>query len=790
LKAILPKFLRWAFGHYNWRVLKSSQFDGELNMTGLKESVTIIRDKWHVPHIYAENNQDMFFCQGYVHAQDRIWQMEINRRIGQGTLAEAFGKDALNTDRLTRTLGFNRLAEADLKLMNPEYRKFIEAYSDGINAWQNRNKLPIEFILTRITPEPWSILDILAWGRVMTWTLSHGWSGALTRQEIINKVGNDMAEEIGIYYPDGTPAEIPKGIDVNNLQVDEMFDSSKGPFLAKDMEGGGRGSNAWAIASEKSETGHPILCNDTHLVLNIPGIWYMNHLYSKEGYHCTGFTIPGLPGLLLGHNKHIAWGITLAYTDVEDIFIEKQDVTDPERYEYRGEMKNYDEIKEIITVKGEADHVETIRKTIHGPLIGSVTEYSSQTITLCSKSLQPNTIMDGFFDINQAENWDDFSAGIEKIKAPQLNIVYSDVDGNIGMYVSGRVPVRNKGGGDVPVPGWTGKYDWVSEISHDEMPHVLNPKCGYIISSNNKITGDDYPHYLGNSFMNGYRAARIEEKFCELEKIDFQLVQDLHMDIFSIPGKRIRDGLVAGLRTAKPKAQKLIDLFSDWDCNLDEESIGGTIYQVFLYTLVKNIVEPHLGSKLTEKYLGIGEHPLLIPVNELLGHSTEAVIRIFQNPNSKWVPSGNSAINLIEKSLVESCHWLEQNMGYEPTDWKWGNIHKAEFHHSLSVKKPFDKVFNVGPFPIGGDTDTVHQSAYNPSTPFHSTSWCPSNRLIIDVGNWDASLAISPPGQSGILGSDHYDDMTSLWRTGDYIPMPWSRNKVEELAKYTLVINP
>ena len=787
---MLPKFLRWAFGNYNRRVLKSSQFDGELNITGLQESVTIIRDKWHVPHIYTENNQDMFFCQGFVHAQDRFWQMEINRRIGQGTLAEVFGKDALNTDRLTRTLGFNRLAEADLKLINPKHKEFIEAYSNGINAWQNKNKLPIEFALTRITPEPWSILDILAWARVMTWTLSHGWSGALIRQEIINKVGDDMAKELGICYPDGIKAEIPNGIDVNILQVDEMVDSSQGPFLAKDMEGGGRGSNAWVIASEKSETGRPILCNDTHLVLSIPGIWYMNHLNSKEGYYCTGSTIPGLPGLLLGHNEHIAWGITLAYTDVEDIFVEKLDVSNPEKYEYCGVSKEFDVIEEIISVKGSGDHVEKIKQTVHGPLIGSVTEHANQMIALCSKSLQPNTIISGFFEINQAENWNDFSFGVEKIKAPQLNIVYSDVKGNIGMYVSGRVPIRNKGGGDIPVPGWTGEYDWVSEIPHEEMPHILNPNCGFVISCNNRITNNDYPHYLGNSFMNGYRASRIEEKFHELEQIDYQSIKDLQMDIYSIPGKRIRDGLIAGLRTAKPKAQKLIDLFSEWDCNLDQESIGGTVYQVFLYTLVKNIVRPHLGSNLTERYMGIGEHPLLLPVNELLGHSTEAVIRIFQNPNSKWVPSGKSAINLIEKSLVESCLWLEKNLGNEPSDWQWGKIHKAEFHHSLSMKKPFDRVFNVGPFPISGDTDTVHQSAYNPSTPFHSTSWCPSNRFIIDVGNWGASLAISPAGQSGVLGSKHYDDMVPLWRNGDYIPMPWSRKQVEEMAKYTLVINP
>ena len=379
---------------------------------------------------------------------------------------------------------------------------------------------------------------------------------------------------------------------------------------------------------------------------------------------------------------------------------------------------------------------------------------------------------------------------MEKVQAPQLNIVYSDVEGNIGMYVSGRVPILNKGAGDVPVPGWTGEYDWIGEISHVEMPNVLNPECGYIISCNHKITDDTYPHYLGNSFMNGYRAARIEEKFKESKLIDYKLVQELHMDVISLPGKRVRDGLIKGFRTAKPKAQKLIDLFKEWDCSLDEDSIGGTVYLVFLYTLLKNIVGPHLGQNLTEKYLGIGDHPLLLPVNELLGHSTEAVIRIFQNPDSKWVPSGKSALSLIEKSLIESCLWLEENMGYESSGWKWGNIHQAEFQHILSVKKPLNQVFNKGPYPIGGDTDTVHQSAYNPSAPYHSTSWCPSNRLIMDVGNWDASLAVSPPGQSGVLGSRHYDDMVSLWRKGEYIPMPWSREKVEELAEYTFVIKP
>ena len=732
----------------------------------------------------------MFFCQGFVHAQDRFWQMEMNRRIGWGKLSEAFGKDALNTDRLTRTLGFNRLAQADQELLTSEYQEYLEAYSAGVNGWLQNNKLPIEFALTRIVPEPWTILDTLAWGRVMTWTLSHGWSGAITRQAIIDKVGTEMAGELSILYPEGNPFEIPLGIDVNHLEMDEMVESAPGPFLAKDMEGGGRGSNAWAISPDKTDSGRPLLCNDTHLALTCPGVWYLNHLNSEDGFHCIGSSIPGLPGLLLGHNENIAWGITLAFTDVEDVFVEKVDVANPDQYEYKGESREFEIIEETISVKGEEDHLEKVQYTVHGPLIGSVMDQSGQAIALCSKSLHPNTILEGFFQINQAENWSEFSKGVEKIKAPQLNIVYSDIEGNIGLYISGRVPIRKNGYGNLPVPGWSGDFDWEAEIPHEEMPHVLNPDCGFVISCNQKITDDNYEHYLGNSFMNGYRAKRIEQRLSETGKIDVQLVKELHKVVVSNPGRRLKEGMIKGFRTAKPKAQKLIDILTEWDCNLDKESIGGTVYEVFLYTLLRNTVEPHLDSDLTNRYLGVGEHPLLLPVSELLGHSTEAIFQMFQNPNSKWVPSGKAALHLIEKSLVESCKWLENNMGHDPNTWTWGSIHQAQFHHSLSIKKPFDKIFNVGPFPMGGDTDTVHQSAFNPSAPYHSTSWCPSNRFIMDVGNWDACLAVSPPGQSGVLGSDYYDDMATLWDKGDYIPLPWSRDKVEEAAENKLVLKP
>ena len=789
LKKILPNFLRWSFSTYNKKSFRRKHFQGELSNPEIRDKAQIYRDAAHIPHIYTTNNIDLFFCQGFVHAQDRIWQMEMNRRIGLGTLSEVFGQDALNTDRLTRTLGFNRLAKEDEKLLTPTHRLYLEAYVNGVNSVLKKSKLPIEFKLSGIKPERWSVIDILAWGRVMTWTLSHGWSGTLTRQAILEKVGAEMSEELAIMYPEGNPVEIPIGIDVNLPEVEESFQAAKGPYLAKDMEGGGRGSNAWVVSAEKSATGRPILCNDTHLVLSTPGVWYINHLISQEGYHCTGSTIPGLPGVLLGHNDQIAWGITLAFTDVEDIFVEKINVSNPLQYEYKGDWKQFNLIEEVIQVKGSPPHIEKVHITLHGPMIGSVTD-KSEAISLCSKSLQPNSITEGFFLINEAGSWEEFSRGVEKIQAPQLNITYADKQGNTGLYISGRVPIRKNGYGNLPVPGWTGDFDWIDDIPHAEMPHQLNPDCGYIISCNHKIVKDNFPYFLGNSFMNGYRAKKIQETFLLNKLIDISQCQELHVNVDSIPGKRLTEGMIKGFRTAKPKAQKLIDILTDWDHKLDKRSIGGTVYEVFLYTLLRNTIEPHLGKKLTDLYLGVGEHPLLLPVSELLGHSTEAIFQMFQNPDSKWVPSGKAALHLIEKSLIDACTWLESNLGNEISEWEWGKLHIAEFHHSMSVKKLLGEVFNVGPFPIGGDTDTVHQTAFNPCSPYHASSWCPSIRFIFDVGEWDNCLVISPPGQSGVLGSKHYDDMAAKWNEGQYVPLCWSKDKVEENSSLLLELIP
>jgi len=786
---MIAPILKWLFIQYNRGALKNKLFDGELAIDGLQHPVTIYRDEASIPHIYAETNTDLMFAQGWIHAQDRLWQMEMNRRVAMGRIAEAFGNLALDTDRLVRTLGFNRLSKQDWINTSPELKSLMGSYADGVNAYIANGKLPIEFRLAGIKPEAWHPIDSIGWGRVMSWTLSHGWSGSLTRQEIVEKIGVEKAAELSIYYPDTNPVELPNGLEFNSLSIDEMYDAVVGPFLAKDMEGGGRGSNAWAISSKKSETGRPILCNDTHLVLSAPSVWYLNHLHSEEGFHVFGASLAGVNGILIGHNEKVAWGITLAFTDVEDIFVEKVDVEFPDSYEYCGEKLSFDCIEETILVKGQSPHIETVKSTIHGPLIGSVTKDNNRTISLCSKTLMEMKFPEAIHAMNMAQNVNEFSRAVDLIFTP-LNLAYADVEGNIGLFISGRVPIRKKGNGQLPVEGWTGEYDWVSEIPLSEMPKSVNPKQGYLISCNHKIVDDSYPFFLSNSYMNGFRARRIENIFSSTEKISMDVCKELHQDVYSIPAEIFINGMIRGLRTAIPKVQKILDILLKWDFILAKDSSAATVYQVLMYKIVRNLVEGDLGKDLTDRYMGVGEHPLLLPTSELLGHTTQAVFNILQNINSKWLSSSKEILHLLENSMNETCAWLEGNMGYEEDNWKWGNIHHAQFRHGMSIHKPLDKVFDVGPYPIGGDTDTVCQSAYNPASPYHATEWCPSIRLIMDVGKWDNSVMVCPPGQSGVLGSKHYSDMAEKWINAEYIPMLWSRNKVESSAEKVFKLIP
>ena len=771
---------------------------GTLKLPGLRARVEVIRDKWGIPHIYAANHHDLFVAQGFVHAQERMWQMEMNRRTGNGQLAAAFGEMALDTDRLTRTLGFTRLAQADLALLDDYAREAGEAYAEGVNAFLDRRKLPVEFTLTGLNPARWTVLDSLAIARVMLFNLSTSWASELVRAQLIEKLGPERAADLDIKWPERDVPTLPDGVVFNRLQPDGKMLAERGPFLGRVAEGGGRGSNAWAIAGWRSTTGKPILCNDMHLKITTPGIWYIIHLVGGE-YEVTGASVAGIPGVEVGHNAHIAWGATLTFSDTQDLFVEKLDPANPRRYEFKGEWHDCEVIREEIAVKGRATpHVEEVRITRHGPLICAPLPEVGDTITLNSYALRPSPAMNGFLRLDRARGWDDFVDAVREITAPQLNIMYADAlgeRGNIGYWVTGTHPVRAKGQGTIPVPGWSGEYEWVGEIPFEEMPHALNPERGYIVSCNHRIVDTDdptgtstdapagrlYPHFLGLHWMNGYRAQRLVSEIERKGRLSPDDCRAFHMDFHSLPGlelvRRLKD---LSLSTADADAALALKLLMDWNGWLGADSVGGAVYEVTLTRLVHNLIEPALGPELFDKFMGgKGPHPLLYPNTEFLGHSTVTVFAMLDDPDSVWVKDAGGREAVMEKSLAEAARWLKEKLGPNPAGWQWGKLHQITLPHSLAVQPPLDKVFNLGPSPIGGDTDTVCQTAFNPDAPYHPDACAPSYREIVDLGDLARTVHIAPPGNSGLLGDPHYGDLLPLWLKGEYVPALWKREEVE-----------
>ena len=763
--------------------------DGRLSVPGLSDEVEIIRDRWGVPHIYAGSERDLYFAQGFVHAQDRLWQMELSRRAGSGRLSELFGALTLETDRLVRTLGFRRIAEIDWDRADRASREALEAYAAGVNAHIEHpsGRTPVEFTLLRRSPEPWCPVDSLSSARLTTWALSFGWYSELVRAQVAERVGGARAADLEIEYPPGNSITLPHGVEFNLLSHGGLLEAAKGPFLH-----GAGGSNAWVVSAARSETGSAILANDPHLPLRIPAIWYENHLAGGE-VHVTGASLPGLPGVVIGHNENIAWGVTVAFTDCQDLFIERFDHARPERYLAGDEWVEADVVEEEILVRGRSvPHVERVLSTRHGPVLPQAGGSDQERLALSASSLRPSPDFGGWLGLNKARNWNDFVIATREIRGAQLNIVYADVEGNIGYRVTGTVPVRAKGLGLVPSPGWTGEYEWVGEIPFEEMPHALNPQRGYLVTANNRVAGEEYPHYLGSIWTNGYRATHIEAELERLTTIGIGDCRQLQMDFSSLPG-RLFVQLLEGFETDDADARLALTLLRSWDGQLGPDSAGGAVYEVARYTTLRNLLEPVLGPGLATKIMGGGLEPLISPESEYVGNDTIILFRLIGEASSKpswWVERAGGRDALLARSLAESARWLRGRLGDDPARWRWGNLHAARFGHALGMRKPLDRVFDRGPFPVGGDADTLCQFAFSPGDPYGANSNAPSYRQIIDLGDLSRSVAVLAPGQSGQIGSRHYDDMIAPWLAGEYHPMLWTREQVERAAEAKLTLTP
>ncbi len=775
---------------------------GRLSLAGLQAPVEIIRDSWGVPHIYATNNHDLMFAQGFVHAQDRLWQMDFNRRLVAGRLAEVLGTVALPVDRWMRTIGMRRAAEQDVAGISAGTRAELEAYAAGVSAYIAQGPLPIECALLRYQPEPWVVADTLCWVKMISWSLSVNWETEILRAQLIARLGKDLAAQLEVPYLDRWPLILPNG-GGRRVDRDAALDSAEAarPFAGPPASAG-LGSNNWVIAGSHTVSGKPLLANDMHLLLSAPAIWYENHL-SDGTCNIAGVTFPGLPGVIAGHNSYVAWGFTNGFSDVEDLFIEHLRRTADGRvqYEFRGGWLDAQVFHEEIRVKGGPSVVEEVVVTGHGPIINSLAAGelgAEQPLALRWTSLEPDSIIEGLRAINCARNCLELREAFRFWTAPVQNVVYADVEGNIGYTHAGKIPIRARGDGQVPAPGWTGEYEWTGYIPYDELPHLYNPPQGYIVTANNRVAQEGYPYFLGREYCQGDRAERITELLRARveQKIDIAYVQHMQFDQVSTSARFVARCLAdlapGGAAEADGEDSDLaaaIALMRAWDGRLAPDSQAAAIYEVFMRRMLTTMLSPKLGD-LTVRYMGKGPTPVLAEASLYGERAFEWVQGILARPAAPWFDGAAGRDAAMRAALRQALKYLQGALGSRREDWTWGRLHKLTFGHTLGRDGALGGFFNRGPYPIGGDGSTIWASGSSDHDLNSPHVVGPPFRFIADLGDLNNSLGLLAPGQSGNPASPHYDDQVDAWFTGAYHPLLCERRAVEQAARATLWLEP
>ncbi|HVB25284.1 MAG TPA: penicillin acylase family protein [Ktedonobacteraceae bacterium] len=786
---------------------------GEMSFAGLHETVEIIVDRYGVPHIYAQNEDDLYFAQGYMHAQERLWQMEFNRRIGSGRLSEIFGEIALEVDRFSRRLGMHRSANEELSRIGEHSKRILDAYALGVNASieQQKSKLPIEFTVLRCKPKPWQASDSILWAKMMGWNLGGNWETEVVRAHLVAKLGPERAAQLETGYDPLHPLIIPPGVEYQgiNLGMLEQYEQ------LKQLSGFGMlgASNNWVVDGTMTVTGSPILCNDPHLGQAAPSIWYECHLVAGD-IDVVGASFPGAPGVVIGHNKHIAWGVTNAISDVEDLYIEKFNPQNPHQYEFQGQWEEAQVIREEIVVKGKQEPVvEEVLVTRHGPILTTIPHPGTHAkdsqngnsgaeavlpLALRWTGLEQCHILEAIHKLSFASDWEEFRDAMRDWDVPAQNVIYADDRGNIGYIMAGAIPMRTKGQALLPSPGWTGEYEWTGLIPFDELPQTYNPEQHFIVTANNRVINDDYPHYITHEWLNGYRAQRIRDLLTGKSskgKLAPSDMAEIQSDQYSLPAVEIVPHMLR-IQTNAPLENAALDILRVWDFILQPDSAGAAIYTTFLNKLERIVFGTVFGDdeSLMQGYLGIGT-TILAPQNGYASRNKPFLIRLLNTRDEGWF--ANSAITngphswdaAIASTFTAAVEELREKLGDNIARWQYGKIHRMTYSHPIGNIKPLDKVFNRGPFPIGGDIDTVNMGASLPNNP-EVVVTVPSFRQIVNLADVKSSLSIHAPGQSGHPASKHYDDFIKPWLRVEHHPMLFERSMIEANAEGNIQLEP
>jgi len=814
-----------------WLVQRTlPQTSGSLTLAGLEQPVSVNRDRWGVPLITAASLHDVAFAQGYIMAQDRLFQMELNRRIAQGRLAEIFGAGPKNqiveTDIYLRTLNLYEPAHVEWTHVDERSRLELQAYADGINAFlrSHRRRLPLEFTLLGVGIEPWQPVDSLAYGRVLALSLIGNWRLSYVRALIQDKLGTELTNQLFPPYPAENPSLLtvtgaasplvsatvpPSGMAPSagavSLSTAMSWLSMLPRFKVRMRSGvslvqalldslcGALGSNTWVVDGTRTTTGKPLLANDPHLGISMPAIWYQIALRGGD-LDVVGFSLPGIPGVIIGHNAHIAWGISYAEADVTTLYLEILDSAEhPKHYRYTGCWLPLHTRQETIRIrKTDKPVVFTVRSTRHGPLLNeSVPDLKHYPpVTLKWTALEPTYTSTGFLQLNFATNWQQFQAAMRDISL-NMNFVYSDREGNIGYCMSGMVPLRSGESGLLPVEGSTGTHEWSGHLPHEKMPTLFNPPTHMIVTANHQIVPTDYPVYITRTWDPGYRAQRIIELLAATPRLSVADFQRIQADVYSIPAALQTPYFIAAGTAAGGDAALAANLLQSWDYHLTSQSVSAAVYEVTAGTLLCEILEPLLGKDLYSLYSRIYFASWrLVLLSQLLSNPTAAFFGKSQDVSADTTAICAWRDAAIAQAMSSAIGQLRAKFGADSTKWRWGALHKADFAHPLAKQIPLNLLFGLEPLARPGDSVTVNvggAEGFSLNPPKYDQIIVAAMRMIIDLADWENSLWVITTGQSGQPFSLHYRDQVSRWDKGIYQPMAVSEHSA---GKKRLVMKP
>lgn len=744
---------------------------GRLTVAGIEGPVQIRRDRWGVPHIRAESIDDLWFGEGFCHGQDRLWQLDLYRRAACGRTAEIAGPAGLPSDRLMRTLGMRRAAEREAAVLAPGLRRQIEAFCAGVNAGARAARaLPAEFQILRIGFEPWTPADMLMVTKLLSFGLSTNWERELLRAEMTRELGPELAARLDPGYPRDNPIALTpgEGWSGDGLRLAEQITALRESlgFAAE-----ATGSNNWAVAGSRTATGTPLTAGDPHLPPSMPGITYQVALELGDR-HCRGASLPGRIGVMFGQNDDVAWSFTNVMADVMDLFVER---LDGESYEFEGEQRPLEVLEEEIVVKGRQEPERlVVRLTHHGPIVNeALNADEAEPLALRWMSLDLPAVTAASTGIMDVSSGAELVASLEPHNTPVSNLVWADRHGAIGYKLVGRLPIRRGGCPDLPKPGWSGEHEWDGWVPYEELPELTDPQAGFVVTANNRIEPEGYPHHITSDYLDGYRARRIEQLIEAQPEHDLETFAAIQTDLFSLPGIETARRL-SRLHPRSQRETAAIERLRSWDGRMGSGSVAATIYQAFTLRFARAVTREAIGDRdLAERWLDRADNGFMEHVASPWRWQSH-MLALWEEADEELI--GGSWDELALDALRRALDDLEERFGTDPSAWCWGRVHPLEFHHALGAANPLLGLIFNRRLEVGGGQETVAQIGWDPSRPF-TAIWAPCWRMVADVASPERSRWQQFTGQSGQPASPHYDDLQPRWQQGLTQPMagegPW-----------------